>query len=180
MYLKSNAPEIKWIFANKAGNDFARSCDAYLLRTGTLTDPMFNAIQRSLRPIAAAVEVMGVSKVVDAFAHATEAGLKRPKMYLGDFLFKLAPKTGRNAGAIYVTEEGEYLGKIADGKFQSARDCTEAQKAAIVEVCADPEKAAKAFGQETGRCSCCGRELTDPVSIANSIGPICAANYFGG
>ena len=138
---------------------------------------MLSAIQRSLRPVAAAVEVVGVSKVVDAFAHATEAGLKRPKMYLGDFLFKLAPKSGRNAGAIYVTEDDEYLGKIADGKFQAAHVCTEAQKAAIVEVCADPEQAAKAFGQKTGRCSCCARELTDPESIANSIGPICAAHY---
>jgi len=177
MYLKSNAPEIKWILANAASNDFARSCDQYLLKYGTLSENMLTAVQRGLRPVAAAVEVLGVSKVVDAFAHATEAGLKRPKMHLGDFLFKLAPKTGRNAGAIYVTEEGEYLGKIADGMFQAARDCTEAQKAAIVEVCADPEKAAKAFGQETGRCSCCGRELTDPESIANSIGPICAEHY---
>lgn len=177
MYLKSNAPEIKWIIANVVANDFARSCDKYLRRTGTLTDPMMAAIQRSLRPVAAAVEVLGVTKVVEAFANATESGLKRPKLYLGAFLFKLAPKAGRNAGAIYVMEDGEYLGKIADGKFQAARDCTEAQKAAIVEVCADPKKAAKAFGQETGRCSCCGLELTDPVSIANSIGPICAGRY---
>jgi hypothetical protein len=41
-------------------------------------------------------------------------------------------------------------------------------------------KAAEAFGQETGRCSMCGLELTDPVSIAQSMGPICSGRYFGG
>jgi len=177
MYLKSNAPEIKWIIAHSATNDFARSCDEYLLKTGTLTQPMFDAVRRGLSPAAAPVDVSGVSRVVEAFANATASGLKKPKMYLGDFLFKLAPATGRNKGAIYVTEEGAYLGKIAEGKFHAARECTEAQRAAIVAVCAAPKKAAEAFGQETGRCSCCGLELTDPVSIANSIGPICAGRY---
>ncbi|MFM0608651.1 DUF6011 domain-containing protein [Paraburkholderia sediminicola] len=177
MYLKSNAPEIKWIIANAAFNDFARSCDDYLLKTGTLTQPMFDAVRRGLSPVATPVDVSGVSRVVEAFANATESGLKRPKMFLGDFLFKLAPAAGRNKGAIYVTEEGEYLGKIADGQFHAARECTEAQRAAIVAVCADPKKAAVAFGQETGRCSCCGLELTNPESIANSIGPICVGRY---
>ena len=38
---------------------------------------------------------------------------------------------------------------------------------------ADPASAAKADGIMTGRCSCCGRPLTDPTSIAIGIGPIC-------
>lgn len=177
MQLKSNAPEIKWVIHHAPTNDFARSLDEYLLRTGTLTQPMLDAVRRNLSAVPDAVDVSGVSRVVDAFASASESGLKKPKMYLGAFLFKLAPATGRNKGAIYVAEQGEYLGKIADGKFHAARECTEAQRAAIVEVCADPKKAAVAFGQETGRCSCCGLELTDPVSIANSIGPICAGRY---
>jgi hypothetical protein len=185
MQLRSNAPEIKWILANAAkGNDFALSCDRMLLKSGVLTENMVAGVQKAIardadtlaRTIAAA-DVSGVSHVVEAFAHAVASGLKRPKMYLADFVFKLAPETGRNKGAIYVTEEGEYLGKIADGKFIASQTCTEEQKAAIVEVCKDPKKAAEAYGQETGRCSCCGRELTDPVSIANNIGPICAEKF---
>jgi hypothetical protein len=180
MQLKSNAPEIKWIIANAASNDFARSCDTMLLRTGAITDGMLAAVRRGLEPRPEAADVSGVQKVVDAFNRAIASGLKRPKMYLDDFLFKLAPSTGRNAGSIYVTEEGDYLGKISEGKFHPVRECTDDQKARIIAVCADPMKAAEAFGQETGRCSMCGLELTDPVSIAQSMGPICSGRYFGG
>ena len=37
---------------------------------------------------------------------------------------------------------------------------------------------AAAIGHATGVCCCCGRELTDPISVANGVGPICAAKYF--
>lgn len=33
---------------------------------------------------------------------------------------------------------------------------------------------AKEYGRQTGNCLICGRELTNPNSIANGIGPICA------
>lgn len=35
------------------------------------------------------------------------------------------------------------------------------------------EQAAQ-YGQDTGICCCCGALLTDPTSVANGIGPICA------
>jgi len=38
----------------------------------------------------------------------------------------------------------------------------------------DPEAAAKQDGIMTGRCSCCGRPLTDPASIEIGVGPWCA------
>lgn len=33
---------------------------------------------------------------------------------------------------------------------------------------------AKSYGLQFGRCCVCGRELTDPESVANGIGPVCA------
>lgn len=33
------------------------------------------------------------------------------------------------------------------------------------------------YGRNTGICSCCGRTLTNPESIANGIGPVCAENW---
>lgn len=39
---------------------------------------------------------------------------------------------------------------------------------------ADLMVAATDYGKRTGRCGICGRELTDPASIAAGIGPICA------
>lgn len=41
----------------------------------------------------------------------------------------------------------------------------------------DPILLASTFGRATGRCSCCGRTLTDPNSISAGIGPICAAGF---
>jgi histidine ammonia-lyase len=48
----------------------------------------------------------------------------------------------------------------------------------LEKVWAIVREAAAAYGKATGTCSCCGRELTDPVSIANGIGPICADKWF--
>lgn len=114
MELKSNAPEIKWIIQHAPVNDFARSLDTCLLRTGTLTQPMLDAVRRNLS--ASVVDTAGVERIVTAFNNALESGLKQPKMYLGDFTFKLATR-GANKGAIFVTEGGAYLGKVAGGKF---------------------------------------------------------------
>jgi hypothetical protein len=43
----------------------------------------------------------------------------------------------------------------------------------------DPVAAAKAYGRETGTCSCCGAKLEDPVSVFGGIGPVCLANLAG-
>lgn len=46
---------------------------------------------------------------------------------------------------------------------------------ALVQIYRDgTEKAAKRYGKELGRCSCCNRTLTDPASIEAGIGPVCA------
>jgi hypothetical protein len=178
LQIKSNAPEIKWIIANASKNDFARSLDEQLIRTGNLTEKQVAAVTRQLnRPAAATIEVGSVAAMQGAFATAIENGLKRPKMRLSGFVLKLAPATGRNKGAIYVTSSDEYLGKIADGAFTPARDCPADKQAEIVAICADPLAAAVAYGRKTGECACCGRELTDPESIERGIGPICAEKY---
>jgi hypothetical protein len=36
---------------------------------------------------------------------------------------------------------------------------------------------AKAFGVETGICCVCGAFLTDPKSVAEGIGPVCAKRF---
>lgn len=185
LQIKSNAPEIKWIIHHAPTNDFARSLDSQLLRTGTLTENQVAAVSRilarqSAAPVAvAAVAAVGsgVEAMQTAFATAAENGLKRPKMRLGDFILKLAPATGRNAGAIYVTEGENYLGKIADGQFTASRDCDATKQAEIVALCANPVESAIAYGKQTGICACCGRELTDPASIQRGIGPICAERF---
>ena len=105
-------------------------------------------------------------------------GLRRPKLRLGDFTFALAPASGKNAGAVYVTTaEKVYLGKLAEGKFFGTRECAPATETAIIAAVVDPYAAAVAHGHLTGSCSCCGRELTNEESVRLGIGPICRAKF---
>jgi hypothetical protein len=132
----------------------------------------------------AAAPVVNISSVTASFARARSKGVQKPKMKLlglGQKLtFSRAPDTGKNAGAVYVKDdEGTYLGKIANDKFQKSYDCSEDRAKAVLAACADPEQAAIAFGKEFGVCSICSRTLTDPDSIERGIGPICADNFFG-
>jgi hypothetical protein len=118
-----------------------------------------------------------VTKITEAFERAHKAGLKRPKVRFQSIEFSRAPDTGKNPGAIYVKSGEEYLGKVLSGRFYPVKACDEARRAEIVTIAADPGAAAKAHGLKVGWCSCCGRELTDPNSIALGIGPICAEKY---
>ena len=84
---------------------------------------------------------------------------------------------GPNEGSVYVFfTNGEYAGKITpEGIYKGDASI----KNALLQAAADPLQAAVAYGRQTGSCSCCGRELTDPVSIFGGIGPICLAKLAG-
>ena len=135
------------------------------------------AAERAAREANA--QAVDVSRIELAFESARDKGIQRPKTYLGAFKFSAAPSTGKNAGAIYVTDtqNDEYLGKVSGGRFLAVKACSGAQEIEILAVLADPKEAAVAFGRRTGRCSCCGRELTNHASIDLGIGPICAEKY---
>lgn len=73
--------------------------------------------------------------------------------------------------------ESRYFGFIdASGEFhKSARvERDEGVMAALTKLDADPMAAALDYGRKTGSCCVCGRELTNGVSIAEGIGPICS------
>jgi hypothetical protein len=73
------------------------------------------------------------------------------------------------------------VGKIEDGRVTlfTGKLGAEADRvrALIAEFNADPLEAAKKYGKLSGRCCSCGRELTDPVSIEQGIGPTCAQRF---
>lgn len=126
---------------------------------------------------AASAATITVDAIATAFAAAHSNGIKSPKLRLDTFTFSRAPDHGKNAGAIYVKEAGEYLGKVAGGKFSPTFSCDAATTARVIEVAANPAASAKAYGLKTGSCSCCGRELTNGESIELGIGPICRDKY---
>lgn len=122
------------------------------------------------------VDLTPIKKMFDA---AQDSGLMRTKYRAEGLELSLAGPHSRNAGAIYAIRDndGQYLGKIMDGVFQPVREATEEDKVALLRIAQDPKEAAVRWGRKTGRCSCCGRLLTDSNSIAAGIGPICATKW---
>jgi len=182
-YLGSKAP----------GNEFCTSLLEWLTKHGGLTKGQHVAAVRAMERDAQraqekaervareaeAAPTVSVAALEEAFARARAAQIKHPRLKLAGFTFKPAGPNSSNPGAVYVTdnEYGNYLGKVMQGKFLKIRECTDEANKEIVEVLNDPKAAAIAYGKKFGVCSVCSRELTDPVSIANGIGPICAENY---
>lgn len=182
---KSEHPaQMAWIMSNPSF-EFAVSLLKAIAEYGRLTDGQLAAVDRCLARAAekntarkANSVTVDVSPIIEVFASATAAGLKRPKLRLtGDLVFSLAPATGRNAGAIYIKRGDDYLGKIVGGEFSASYSCTTDDRKAIEAACVAPLDEAVAYGKHTGSCACCGRELTNPESIDRGIGPVCAEKY---
>lgn len=127
---------------------------------------------------AAEAQSVDLSTIVDMFMHAKTSGYKRPIYRAEGVKISLAPDNSANAGALYVkTEEGDYIGKVADGKFYATRGATEEHKQAIAIIAINPRDAAIRYGRQTGSCACCGRTLSNKQSIELGIGPICADKW---
>jgi hypothetical protein len=105
---------------------------------------------------------------------AFAAGLKRPTFRFGEIIISRAPDTGRNPGALYVKgADGTYHGKLVNAEYLGNHGVMDA----LSTIAADPLGAAVTYGRTTGNCSCCGRKLTDPRSVAAAVGPICAERF---
>jgi hypothetical protein len=147
----------------------------------------FNEAKKAREVQTAAAPTIDISGLERAFVTAQKNGLQRVKLrLLGNdipLLFQPANEHAKpeNRGAVYVknAESGEYLGKIKDGKFVKSRACSQEEYEAVIEACKAPEEAAVAFGRLTGNCSCCGRTLSNKLSVELGIGPICRGKFFG-
>lgn len=192
-WLDANPAEADWLRDSFNSFDFARSMLEALYKYGHFTPKQEAAVRSAAAKSAArkaqwaaekaareeGAATLSLAKIRAGFDSALKH-LKRPKLRIADIQFSLAPASGRNAGCIYVVRASDdtYLGKITpEDKFLTSRECTEADSATVARVAADPAAAAVAHGHEYGQCSCCGRELTNPESVARGIGPICADRW---
>jgi hypothetical protein len=80
----------------------------------------------------------------------------------------------------WVLNAGVLVGKIERGilvvfpaKAKAAGTNAQAVREAILDIEADPVRAAKKYGRSSGRCAVCGRDLTEPGSAELGIGLIC-------
>lgn len=188
---KADHPDV-WSWMDGSIFEFAVSMREALERWGSLTDKQIAACHRCIGKLNAAkvaaaervetAKTIDMSKIEAAFARAG-ASLKFPKLRVAGFSIYPAGAASKNAGSLYVRglaadkSEDVYLGKIAGGKFIRSRDCSAEQEAKILEVAADPQAAAVAYGKLTGSCACCGRHLENAESVARGIGPICAEKF---
>ena len=122
------------------------------------------------------------SRLFDTFKAAKARGLKRLTMRFSGIRIK----PSKDLQSLWVlsdteTEEGyyglqpKYLGKVTPRRMDSR--LSDDVKSVILEAASDPLTAAVRYGRETGSCSCCGRDLTNPDSIAAGIGPVCREKY---
>lgn len=122
------------------------------------------------------------SKLFEVFKAAKSRGLKRLTMRFSG----IRVKPSRDLGSLWILsdteteignygEQPKYLGKVTPNRLDSR--LADNVKAVLLEAAADPLSAAVKYGKETGSCSCCGRDLTNPESIRLGIGPICREKF---
>ena len=127
------------------------------------------------------------AKLVAAF-DAMAKGLKWPKLYLATDDGERVTISRAGSGARYphslnVTDgkpygENQWFGRITtDGKAQLKKDTPQGVLDLLAELERDPQETVRVVGKRIGHCGVCGRELTNPESIANGIGPICAERF---
>lgn len=169
-------------------NDFANKMLASFQQWDGLTDKQVAACEAMIAKIDARQAernarreansgAVDTSKIEAMFATAKLHGLNKLAFVADGLKIKPAKETSRNAGALYVTKGNDYQGKVLGGRFYPVNGVDPGILSKLAEIAANPSQAARDYGKKTGTCCCCGRELTDPVSVANGIGPICASNW---
>jgi hypothetical protein len=188
--------EYPGIVAFLEGNTWSNFCVELLAQVdskGWLSDRQLDAVERMQAKLQArAIErqaadaarernkaTVDLSKIWTMFDKATAAGLKKLCYRAEGLALTPAGANSKNAGGIYAKRivDGVYVGKIMGTQFLPVRECLPEDVRALTTLARDPAAAATAYGRATGTCSCCGRELTNPESIALGIGPICASKW---
>lgn len=134
-----------------------------------------------------AEDIVETDSIKQLFDRAAK-NLKFPAIVLGlpgnsgEIRVSLASETSRNAGALYIKRNGEYLGKVdAQGAVRLLRETPHYLATAVTETisrfAATPAEVAAEHGKLTGRCFACNLPLTDERSTAVGYGKTCAANW---
>lgn len=162
--------------------EFPVSLKAGLEKFGSLTEKQIAAIDRSLVKQKERDEARAKQRK----ANETDLDLAELPggMYAvpgSDTRLKLRvnrPRKGTKwAGWVFVDDGAEYgqrrkYGSQRPGAMYNGEVVDELRA-----IMVDPFEASKAYGKLVGRCGVCGRALENEVSVANGIGPICAAKF---
>ena len=193
-------PELYEFLKGASWSEFACQLLGNVRKYGSLTPKQLDAAVRMMEKCAererAKAEAraknaelnkldINLDRLFDLFANATGSGLKRPRLVIDSLSISRAPDSGRNAGCLYLKWNGDYVGKVNDAPelmLQRWAEQGEDPKAERIreilgKLADDPLGYAQLYGQRTGVCCCCNRELTDPKSIELGIGPVCITKW---
>lgn len=142
-------------------------------------------VPATTKPVVLAVNL---SRITELFATASKS-LKTPRIFLPyngkEFVLSVAGAQARQPGTINVVSRGsfdsrDWYGRISlEGNWEPSaigKTCAELEPM-LTELASNPLETMKIYGRKFGNCCLCGRELTNPVSISNGIGPICAEKF---
>ena len=175
---KANSGLIDDLREISSWNSFASSLVEQYSKRGTLSDKQTGAAIAMLMKVKAnkaqkaEAPSVDLGNVVAMFSKAHEA-IKTPKFRFEDLVISRAPDHGVNAGALYVKVNGDYAGKVKEGKWFGSQDILPK----LQQISKDPLSSAVAYGKKTGNCSMCNRDLTRHDSIERGVGPICAKKW---
>lgn len=160
-------------------NGFARQILSEFDRGGLINANQMAAAERMMNKLEEKSVNVDLSRIREMFEVAVSNGHQKPVYRAEGLKISLAPATGRNAGALYVVmiDDDAYQGKVDGVTFKAVREAAASTVDALHRIAANPMEAAVRYGQKTGKCSCCGRKLTNKVSIELGIGPICAETW---
>jgi hypothetical protein len=167
----------QWPWVHKlALDELPASC-----RPGYVAAP---AREASPAPVAATLDLASIRTMLQ---HAQAKGIKFPRIAYrldqGKLQIAMAGARSKAPGSITVTDgggfdNGQFYGRVAlDGAWQPSRSCPAWVLDALRGLAADPAGFSAAYGQRTGHCCFCSRELTTNESNSVGYGPVCADKY---
>jgi len=181
---------IKFLDADLSWSDFHSSIKRQYEDLGTITLRQAQALVKMENKLIARGSFKRVEKapvlgdqlwqLATRFAEAGKT-LKYPRVVFQvnnvDFHMYPAGPRSKWQGWIQVKTDQKWVCRINpdNGEMHGkpAPDVLEALK----EFSTDPVKAARQYASLTGNCCFCNRELTDPRSMSNGYGPVCANHY---
>ena len=199
-FKSANPAEFAWLESTAGRWEVAASLLAGLAKFGSLTEKQMALVHNGMardaaRTAAKAAAVanapaVDTSKLETAFAKARASAerpgqkgvMVKPVKLLADngLTVKFQPGSigSQWEGMLFAkSADGKKLGHVKGGRFIAKFDCSETEKAAVVDCANDPQKAAVAYGKAYSSCCICGRGLLNDESIARSMGPICAERF---
>jgi len=189
IYFEEEPQLIDFLRDAKIWSDFAASLWDWYHEKGQLTPKQRDAAMKMMNAVKAreCLENKQIktdiqfTNIVDLF-HTASQKIRKPRIRLLGITLSMASPTSKNPHDIYVKRDEVYLGKISpNSQFTAGYSLSAERKDEVIKLLEqlndEPLETAIQYGRETGQCACCGRTLTNPVSIDLGIGPICRSRW---